>query len=166
MCPSLFCLPCLANPPTRANVLMPSSSQSLINCASSLYPQLRDQLHLWAFPEVLADLYLQCDGFAPSPKQEEENLGVIKRYVWPSLLYTLPHLYCLSMPEDFESLLVKNNIYKKKIKLGKGWSQFSLDQKNQHWILKWSDQELLNGGERHLCFILFLCQLTGSCWIT
>ena len=76
MRPSLFCLPCLANPPTRANVLsMPSSSQEPNKLWLQLIPSTwRPAAPLSFSQRCWLMLYLQCDRFAPA-QNRKENLG-------------------------------------------------------------------------------------------
>ena len=106
MRPSLFCLPCLANPPTRAKCCpCPVPLRNLINCGSSLYPQLGDQLHLWAFPRGAGWCFTCSVMDLPQPKTGRKIWGNQKIMCGHLLLYTLLHLYCLSIPDDFWVLI-------------------------------------------------------------
>lgn len=53
----------------------PVPLKSLINCASSLYPQLRDQLHLWAFPRGAGWCFTCSVMDLPQPKTGRKIWG-------------------------------------------------------------------------------------------
>ena len=89
----LMCCPC------------PVPLRNLINCGSSLYPQLGDQLHLWAFPRGAGWCFTCSVMDLPQPKTGRKIWGNQKIMCGHLLLYTLLHLYCLSIPDDFWVLI-------------------------------------------------------------
>ena len=100
--PSLPCLPSLANPPTPAHVLsMPSSSQEPNELRLQLTPSAwRPAAPLSSSQRCWLMLHLRCDGFA-RPKRGRKMRGNQKITCAHPLLYTLVHLYRLSVPENF-----------------------------------------------------------------
>lgn len=90
--------------PTLLQWLMCCHAQFLsgaMNCGSSLHPQLGDQLRLWAFPRGVGWCCTCGVMDLPQPKRGRKMRGNQRITCVHPLLYTLVHLYRLSVPENF-----------------------------------------------------------------